>query len=164
MSSGESELEEETGRLTDMAPEVVCMLVAWVGTPDTLHLRATCRTLNRAMYEVAPWMLRRLNVCTDAGSITRRLSATDVGAMERTMLYAPWYVRWGAYYAAQTAAWMGDVDVLKYLHENGHRWNVWACWNATRNGHRDAMEYMHAGERATWPCVGRVCEWAGQMK
>jgi len=185
----DAEMEEREGRLTDMAPETVCMLVAWVGVVETLELRATCRTLKRAVDEVVPWMYRRERQgqwSPDAGML-RCLASTDVHVMRRTVLHAAQYMAYGEYLPMMSAARMGNVDVLVYLHQNGYPCDERACSFAASRGHLDALVYLrgvgcpwdalacayanhndhahvlawaHSWIRSTWPCADGPCAWA----
>ena len=37
----------------------------------------------------------------------------------------------------------GNLDVLKYAHENGCPWDEWTCSNAAKGGHMNVLEYAH---------------------
>ena len=41
------------------------------------------------------------------------------------------------------AAAAGDLTRLKYAHENGCPWNVWACAEAAEEGHLECLKYLH---------------------
>src|SRR5438105_4179141 len=42
-----------------------------------------------------------------------------------------------------TAALYGQLDCLKYLHENGCPWDSFTCYHAAGNGHLDCLKYAH---------------------
>ena len=37
----------------------------------------------------------------------------------------------------------GHLDCLRYIHEEGCPWNKHTCWMAARNGHLDCLIYLH---------------------
>ena len=37
----------------------------------------------------------------------------------------------------------GNLDCLKYAHENGCEWTSSTCCNATKNGHLECLQYAH---------------------
>jgi len=45
--------------------------------------------------------------------------------------------------ATANAAYGGYLECLRYLHEHGCEWNVWAIDNASGNGHLDCLKYLH---------------------
>ena len=47
------------------------------------------------------------------------------------------------YNTCNKAALVGDLDCLKYAHENGCEWNRWIPANASLNGHLDCLKYAH---------------------
>jgi len=53
------------------------------------------------------------------------------------------------------AAVRGDVECLKYAHENGCPWNELTSWGAAKNGHIECLKYAHENgcpwdERTCW--------------
>ena len=44
---------------------------------------------------------------------------------------------------SKAAAQFGNLDCLKYLHENGCPWNVWTCVSAASRGNLDCLKYLH---------------------
>ena len=43
----------------------------------------------------------------------------------------------------------GYLDCVKYLHENGYRWNKYSCKAASKNGHLEVIKYLHEN-RCYW--------------
>jgi hypothetical protein len=48
-----------------------------------------------------------------------------------------------------TASSVGNLNCLKYLHENGCPWNEDTCYLASKNGHLSCLKYAHENE-CTW--------------
>jgi hypothetical protein len=55
------------------------------------------------------------------------------------------------------AAERGHLDCLKYAHENGCPWNTTTFAWAAQNGHLDCLKYLHENCRS--PTEGRGCPW-----
>jgi len=156
------EVEEEC-RLTDMAPETVCMLVAWVQTRSALELRAMCWTLKRAVDEVAPWKMRRKRGPFMFGTPKLwSLVATDANVMRRTVLHAPRRVHAGGTLLVEMAAKMGSVAVIKIMQKEGCRMNGEVCRRAKEHRHKRVLHWLHSGAYRTWPCSREPCRWALQ--
>jgi len=168
MDCGEWELEveagEREGRLADMAPEVVCMLLAWMGAEETLEVRTTCWTMKRAADEVVPWMERR--ECWMSGTAYKmcRLAATDTDVLRRTILHAPAHMYTYGVTVMEVAVWTGNADAVKILVENGCRYCEWVCREAMELGHVQLLERTHVGSRKQWPCADWPCTWAKEHK
>jgi hypothetical protein len=47
------------------------------------------------------------------------------------------------YYIYISLAKNGYVNCLKYLYENGHKWENRICYFASQNGHLDCLKYLH---------------------
>jgi len=160
---GEEEVDVSGCRLMCMAPETVCMLVAWAKTWPALELRATCRTLKRAVDEVTPWMMRRYAPSSPGMGETAIwcLAATDVGVMRRAMLHTPNHMarrfgRWALHWAAV----VGGADMIELCRENGCPWDEGTCIYAKELGSVDLLVLLHAGKRSTWPCKKSPCKMA----
>jgi len=41
------------------------------------------------------------------------------------------------------AAKSGDLEIVRYLHENGCEWDTMACWSAANEGHLQVLKYLH---------------------
>jgi hypothetical protein len=37
----------------------------------------------------------------------------------------------------------GQIECLKYLHENGCQWDKWTCCFASKRGHLECLKYAH---------------------
>jgi len=159
----------EAGRLTDMAPETVCMLVAWVETVEATELRATCWTLKHVVDEVVPWMVRR-HVAWESGmQMAVRLAATEAGAMRRTMLHTTEHPAVELWDVMREVVQVGDVRVLAYMHDDwctmdGCEWEGGFCATAVWYGRLDALIFLRSkGHR--WPMT--VCDyvrWSGPIR
>jgi len=176
MSSCESELGSEMDapvcRLTDMAPEVVCMLTTWTGVEDTLELRATCWTLKAVVDEVTPRAVAREEGSrrTEARREARRrrkrrrrkrrwrLAATEAGVMERTVRCtgAAEEMQWKT---TKVAVEMGEVEVLRRLRGLGWVYDMLACKCAASAGRVDALEYLLDGREVSETHEQRVMCW-----
>ena len=47
------------------------------------------------------------------------------------------------YDSCQKSAENGDLECLKYAHDNGYQWNKWTPANAAKNGHLECLKYAH---------------------
>ncbi len=152
--------DEEECRLTDMAPETVCMLVAWVKTGALVEMRATCRTLKRAVDEVAPWKMRRKKKLWLLHSMNLwSLVATDADVMRRTALHASRQLYGQVSLATYMAAKMGDVAVFEILKKNGCSMNGEVCRSAKRHGHETLLVWLHPRMYHACPCSHGPCKW-----
>jgi len=50
----------------------------------------------------------------------------------------------------------GQLECLKYLHENGCPWNEKCCENASENGYLELLKYLHDNG---CPSHGRIFLW-----
>lgn len=55
--------------------------------------------------------------------------------------------------ATRVAAFFGNLNLLKYLHDNDFTWSEDTCWAASQNGHLECLQYAH--------CKG--CPWDAQV-
>jgi len=152
-------------RLTDMAPEVVCMLVVWTKARVALELRATCRTLKRAAAEVVPWMIRRrTSLWSRSATEQWGLAVTDMDATRRMVLHVPGILECYGNLTVEMAALMGNLEVVKFLREKGCCWNKWTCLYARRSGCDELIRWVHSDVVRTWPCINEPCEWVRDRK
>ena len=47
--------------------------------------------------------------------------------------------------ACEMTGKQGDLEVLKYLHENGCPWDKWTCFAAAGSGHLEVLKYVYRG-------------------
>jgi hypothetical protein len=58
---------------------------------------------------------------------------------------------WGGSTTAAWAAANGHLHILEYLVEREYdKFNAWACRNAAENGHLDCLKYLHEVVKAPW--------------
>ena len=93
------------------------------------------------------WRAILLEACGQAVSRplgeTKTMSTRDV---VRSVPMLIWCIERGyklTMRTAMNAAEQGNLDVIKYLHENGCPWDEETCWRAAQAGHLDVLKYAH---------------------
>ena len=59
----------------------------------------------------------------------------------------------------EACAEVGSVQYIKYLHENGCKWDRWTCIGAAKNGHIECLIYAHENGCSwdKWTCTYAGC-------
>jgi hypothetical protein len=184
---GEDRPDEGAGVLGELAVDVLEDVLAWL--PDGEH--AFPRGASRFMRDMVNWSRTRRG---KTGHIMKRWSAAALNVERRTeaLMKRPletlcdksrpcnaaayvgslellkWLYEQQCMWNARTcelAACGGQLDTIKWLREQGCPWDWRACWYAEDIGHTVMLAFMHSGARKTWPCGRRrPCAYAREHR
>jgi hypothetical protein len=147
---GEDRPDEGAGVLGELAVDVLEDVVAWL--PDGEH--AYPRAASRFMRGMVDWSRARRG---KEGRATKTLAAAAVSAarMPAALAALPMHKIWYKYRPCVAAAYVGNVEMLKWLRADGYLWDELTCEYAARGGQLETLRWLRANgcRWDKWTCA-----------